>query len=75
MPDQLMQKAKQAIARRGMTFRELVIDAVEKAVSESPKRFVLRDASAGYSARGAGTVGPDRINRAIDEMREPGTGI
>jgi hypothetical protein len=71
MPDVLMQRAKEAVARRGMTFKELVIDAVEKVLMEEPKPFSLRDASAGCTAVGGEAVSSATINTAIDALREP----
>ncbi len=61
------------MAERGVTFRSLVIDALEQALAEKPARpFVLREASAGYSAAGTHKVSRKAINKAIDDSREPG---
>lgn len=55
-----------------MTFRALVIDALERLLQDAPARkFVLRDASAGYSVERGRRLSRKAINRAIDEIREP----
>lgn len=71
MPDDLFRRAKAAIQMRGITFRTLVTDAVEKYLGEKPRRFVLREAAAGYRTRGSDTVSGSAVNRALDELREP----
>ena len=72
MPDALFRRAKVRMAERGVTFRSLVIDAVEQALAERPASpFVLREASAGYGAGRKEKVSRKAINRAIDEGREP----
>lgn len=53
-----------------MTFRALVIDAVERVLEAPPVAFKLRDASAGAKARNGG-VTSESINRGIDESRGP----
>lgn len=70
MPDVLMRRAKEMVARRGMTFKELVIDAVEKVLMEEPKPFLLRDASAGVSPIDGQGVSSAEINASIDALRE-----
>jgi hypothetical protein len=75
MPDDLMKRVKQETARRQITFRTLVIDAVEKALENEPEPFVLREAAAGYnpkkkSNKGAG-LSSDQVNKAIDQLRDP----
>lgn len=50
-----------------MTFRALVISALEQAVDEEAEPFVLQDASAGAS--GKVPVSCEAINRAIDNQR------
>lgn len=71
MPNALMLRAKEEVARRGMTFKELVIDAVERALNERPRAFTLRDASAGCQPTQAEAVTADQVNCAIDALREP----
>lgn len=68
VPDDLLKRARPVLAERNMTFRALVIDAVERAIRDPLVPFKLRDASAG---EGGGGVSPKAINRAIDEAREP----
>ncbi|HMO50156.1 MAG TPA: hypothetical protein PKE26_05485 [Kiritimatiellia bacterium] len=72
MPDQLVRRAKSVMAKRGITFRSLVIDALEQALEETPgKPFVLRDASAGYTANRRQRISSQTINQTIDQTREP----
>jgi len=72
MPDALFRRAKMVMAKRGMTFRSLVIDALEQALDENrSKAFVLREASAGYAVDKKGGVSRQNINKKIDEIREP----
>lgn len=70
MPDDLLNRVKPLLAERKMTFRALVIDAVERAIAAPPASFRLRDASAGEPADGR-PVSSEAINRAIDAGREP----
>lgn len=75
MPDALFRRAKSVMAKRRMTFRSLVIDALELALDEQrPEPFVLREASAGYMVKKRGGVSSRTINQAIDETREPRRG-
>ena len=50
MPDDLFRRLKPLLAERKMTFRALVIDAVERAIDAPSAAFRLRDASAGHPA-------------------------
>ncbi len=68
MPDGLMSKVRRVTAERNMTFRALVIDALDKEIRNKPGRFQLRDASAGYET--TASVTSDDINRALDEQRD-----
>ncbi|MEI6034369.1 MAG: hypothetical protein WCS65_08845 [Verrucomicrobiae bacterium] len=67
MPDDLMARARPILAQRGMTFRALVIDAVEYALEAPAKPFHLRDASSGVATKKGVSV--QQINRAINENR------
>jgi len=67
LPDSLMDRAKRCMIERKMTFRALVISALEQAVDEEAEPFVLQDASAGAS--GKVPVSCEAINRAIDNQR------
>jgi len=58
------------LAERKMTFRALVIDALERSIATPPASFKLRDASAGH-AGADGKVSSEAINHAINEAREP----
>lgn len=60
-----------ACAQRNMTFKDLVVSAVDQALNEAEGlRFVLRDCSAGYCAVSGGGVSSQAINDAIDAGRE-----
>ena len=69
LPDSLMARVKRRLAKRNLTFRALVISALEQVLREEDKPFKLRDASAGgYTEE---KVSSEAINRAIDEQRQP----
>ncbi len=70
VPDDLLKRARPLLAERKMTFRALVIDAVERAIEAPSVSFTLRDAAAGYPGDDGG-VSSESINRAIDQAREP----
>ena len=70
MPDLLMKRVRRLLADRNMTFRALVIDALEQAIREEAPAFRLRDAAVGCVDRGRCGVSAEAINRAIDEQRE-----
>ena len=67
LPESLMDRVKNRIRERKMTFRSMVISALEKALEEDLKPFHLRDASAGESSRTI--ISSEEINRHIDEQR------
>lgn len=69
VPDELLERVRPLLAERRMTFRALVIDAVERAISAPSVSFKLRDASAGHVGID-GAVSSDAINRTINELRE-----
>lgn len=69
VPDDLLKRVRPLLAERKMTFRALVIDAVERAIEVPAASFQLRDASAGQAGDGT-AVSSEAINRAIDEARE-----
>ena len=70
VPDDLLKRARPLLVERKMTFRALVIDAIERVIEAPPVSFRLRDASVGYSGDDRG-VSSESINRAINEAREP----
>jgi len=70
VPDDLLKRVKPLLAERKMTFRALVIDAVERAIEVPAVSFRLRDASAGHAGEGT-PVSSEAINLAINEAREP----
>jgi hypothetical protein len=70
VPDDLLRRVRPLLAERKMTFRALVIDAVERAIEVPAASFRLRDASAGRAIDGT-AVSSEAINRAIHEAREP----
>lgn len=69
IPDALMERAKRVAARRKMTLRRLMLDALEQSLREHSGPFRLDDASAGDPAE---VVDASEINRVIDEQRERG---
>jgi hypothetical protein len=68
MPDDLLRRIRPLLAERKMTFRALVIDALDRVIETRPVSFRLRDASVGEDNAG---VSSEAINRAIDAAREP----
>ncbi|MEY2906958.1 MAG: hypothetical protein RLZZ408_1429 [Verrucomicrobiota bacterium] len=68
MPDDLLRRIRPLLEERKMTFRALVIDALDRAIETRPVSFRLRDASVGEDHAG---VSSEAINRAIDEARGP----
>ena len=75
IPDVLFRRVKSVMAKRGMTFRSLVIHALAQALDDKKtKPFVLREASAGYNAGKQGGVSIQTVNKAIVNSREPKRG-
>jgi hypothetical protein len=72
LPESLMNRVKSCLAQRKMSFRALVISALEEALEEESKPFKLRDASAGQPS--GERVSSEAINRAIDEQRNQAFG-
>jgi len=70
VPKELLERARVVMVKRGMTFRALVLDALEQALGAESAPFSLRDASAGTPAGREGGVSPERINEAIEEQRK-----
>jgi Arc/MetJ family transcription regulator len=68
IPDALMARVKQRLGGHRLTFRSLVITALEDALREDRKPFRLRDASCGMLT--GSTVSSAEINNAIDEQRD-----
>jgi hypothetical protein len=68
MPEDLLRRVRPLLAERKMTFRALVIDALDRVIEARPSSFRLRDASVGEDNAG---VSSEAINRAIDEARGP----
>jgi hypothetical protein len=71
MPDDLMKRVKQETARRQITFRTLVIDAVEKALENEPEPFVLREAAAGFKSKKGEGLSSNQVNEAIGRLHDP----
>lgn len=67
IPDGLIERAKQAAARRKTSLRRIVLDALEQSLRERAAPFRLRDAAAGDPAI---VVPEEAINQAIDCQRE-----
>jgi hypothetical protein len=68
IPDFLLGRVKKRIHTQNMTFRSLVILALERALEEDAEPFRLRDASIGN--RGRKTISNDEINQLIDTQRD-----
>lgn len=68
VPDDLMKRTKSFLAERNMTFRTLVIDAIEQVLAAPAPSFKLRDASVGWESSDGG-VSAEVINQAIDAVR------
>ena len=62
-----MDRAKRCMLERKVTFRALVISALEQAMAEDAEPFVLQDAAAGTTGRVS--VSCEAINQAIDDQR------
>lgn len=70
MPNALMKRVKAMMATRNVTFRALVIDALEQLLGQETPEFHLRDAAAGMPAeRDDSRVSARDINEAIDQQR------
>lgn len=68
IPDSLMRRVKRAASQRKTTMRTLMLDALDRSLSEAPQTFTLRDASVGTDGS---ALDAEAINRAIDSQREP----
>lgn len=69
MPDALFKRAKKVAAERQTTLRMLMVDALERSLSESSSgSFRLREAAAGYGSKKG--VDANAINQAIEDQRE-----
>ena len=67
IPDSLMGRVKSCLIERKLTFRALVISALEQSLQEDSQPFRLRDASVGGNGE---KVSNDTINQVIDSQRE-----
>lgn len=72
MPNHIFKQVKEEAARRGTTFRALVVNALERDLERGEEHFKLRDVSAGPRNKGSSRVSVEAINEAIDSQREPG---
>lgn len=71
IPDALMRRARPVLAKRQMTLRSLVVDALERLLQPEERPFRLRDASAGHPPGADEAVSNEVINAAIEELGEP----
>jgi len=71
LPDALLVRIKSRLHEQNITFRALVISALEQTLKEDTNPFQLRDASVGTLSQDP--VSAEEINRMIDEQREPRT--
>ena len=68
LPDALLARIKSRLHEQNITFRALVISALEQSLKEDTQPFQLRDASVGNPSQHP--VSADEINRMIDAQRE-----
>lgn len=68
LPDKLVKRIKACTAERKVTFRSLVVAALEKELAEDHGPFQLRDASVGTSNKSP--VPNEVINRHLDASRD-----
>lgn len=68
LPDILVKRIKAHTARENMTFRALVISALERELSKGKVAFQLRDASAGDSK--GETVSNEEISQNLAGLRD-----
>jgi hypothetical protein len=69
LPDALLARIKSRLHKQNITFRALVISALEQTLKEETKPFQLQDASVGNPSQNP--VSAEEINRIINEQREP----
>ena len=69
LPDSLMKRAKHCIAERKLTFRSLVISALEQALDEEVAPFKLRNAAVGKGNTSSDSISNATINDAINAQR------
>ena len=76
IPDPLMAKVKERLHRQKITFRTLVVAALEAELAKDERGagFRLRDAAAGEPFGESGRVTSEEVNAAIDGQREPSFG-
>lgn len=68
LPDNLVKRIKARTAEKNVTFRSLVIAALEKELAEKSGSFQLRDASVGACKKLP--VSNETINRYLDASRD-----
>jgi len=68
LPDKLVKRIKACTAERKVTFRALVVAALEKELAEDQGPFQLRDASAGVTKKSP--VPNEVITRHLDASRD-----
>jgi hypothetical protein len=71
LPDALLSRIKSRLHEQNITFRALVISALEQSLKEDTEPFQLRDASVGNPSQNP--VSAEEINSMIDEQRESRT--
>ena len=68
LPDILVKRIKALTTEKNITFRSLVITALEKELDEEKFSFVLRDASVGSPTKDP--ISNEEINRHLDDARD-----
>ncbi len=74
LPDSLMKRAKHCIAERKLTFRSLVISALEATLDKEVEPFKLRNAAVGKNNTPNNIISNATINDAIDTQRNTSFG-
>ncbi len=72
LPESLMDRVKSRLSEQKLTFRALVIAALEQALHDEPKPFLLRDVAVGPAS--GEKVSNATINRTMDDQRSPSFG-
>ncbi len=68
LPDSLMRRVKERLNQENITFRAMVISALENALNEEQKPFTLRDAAAGEPNKQK--ISEGEINAEIQQFND-----
>lgn len=70
LPERILRRVKKVATARNVTFRALVIDALERSLEVRSGKFRLRDAFVGAKPDGLKDLSPETVNRTINAQRE-----